>query len=288
MGEYEVRINGDDLKRIAELGGLSDALFGAGDPEDLAEPGSPVGGDDAAASLLEEMAIAALHRSGDEFARFAYENRGRIRTAAQWNDDVVEMLVLGYRLGATAGSGACVNDLGALYYLGDLVEQDYEKAAELYREAADRGCYQSVVNLGYIYEYGRLGEPDHGKAYRCFALAAALAPSSEAICKLGDMYARGHGVERDVRVAFSLWNRSLDLANNAAETAQPALRIAQLLIDPEGERVGIGPSPLRALELFGRAEVGLRIEIENGLTYYRKRLEEAIEGQAKARALLDS
>ena len=78
-----------------------------------------------------------------------------------------------------------MNDLGALYYMGDLVEQDYAKAAELYEMAADAGCFQSIINLGYIYEYGRTGKPDHTKAYQWYSLAAALAPSSEAVYKLG-------------------------------------------------------------------------------------------------------
>ena len=39
-----------------------------------------------------------------------------------------------------------MNDLGALYYMGDLVEQDYAKAAELYEMAADAGCFQSIIN----------------------------------------------------------------------------------------------------------------------------------------------
>ena len=43
-----------------------------------------------------------------------------------------------------------MNDLGALYYMGDLVEQDYAKAAELYEMAADAGCFQSIDYCGPI------------------------------------------------------------------------------------------------------------------------------------------
>ena len=68
-----------------------------------------------------------------------------------------------------------MNDLGALYYMGDLVEQDYAKAAELYEMAADAGCFQSIINLGYIYEYGRTGKPDHTKAISVFARRSACA-----------------------------------------------------------------------------------------------------------------
>ena len=34
-----------------------------------------------------------------------------------------------------------MNDLGALYYAGEIVDQDYVKAAELYEMAVDYGCY---------------------------------------------------------------------------------------------------------------------------------------------------
>lgn len=72
-----------------------------------------------------------------------------------------------------------MNDLGALYYMGDLVEQDYAKAAELYEMAADAGCFQSIINLGYIYEYGRTGKPDHTKAYQWIRSPQRLRPPAK-------------------------------------------------------------------------------------------------------------
>ena len=39
--------------------------------------------------------------------------------------------------------------------------------------------------------------------------------------------------------------------------------------------------------LYGKAEIGLRISIDKGLVYYGKRLQQAIDGQNQARALLD-
>ena len=42
-----------------------------------------------------------------------------------------------------------------------------------------------------------------------------------------------------------------------------------------------------ALTLYQRTEIGLRIDIANGMTYYTKRLREAIEGQEKARKLVE-
>ena len=84
-----------------------------------------------------------------------------------------------------------------------------------------------------------------------------------------------------------LWEHSLDLSQNIVERAQPAIRIAQLLVDPECDRWGIDADPLRALKLFQDAEVGLRIDIADGQHYYRKRLREAIEGQEAARSLVE-
>ena len=182
---------------------------------------------------------------------------------------------------------ACMNDLGALYYMGELVPQDYDRAAELYTMAADNGCYQSIINLGYIHEYGRTGTPDPQAAYRCYALAAALAPSSEALYKLGDMYSRGKAVPRNVRRAHDLWERSLEQSTSIVETAQPAIRIAQLLVGPDRELAGLESDPLRALSLFQQAEIGLRIDIANGASYYRRRLQQAIDGQQQARDLMD-
>ena len=90
------------------------------------------------------MAEAAASWGGDSFAEFAFFNKKRIREAATVASEVVEVLVLGYKLGIANGSGACMNDLGALYYMGDLVEQDYVKAAELYEMAAGGAAMEST------------------------------------------------------------------------------------------------------------------------------------------------
>ena len=240
-------------------------------------------------TLLNEMAQAAFNTTLDEDSFFIFwcENRERIRDAAQMSDEIAEMLLLGFKLAITNGSALSMNCLGALYYMGDIVEQDYEKAAELYERAMDAGCYQSIINLGYIYEYGRVGKPDYDKAYQFYSLAAALAPSSEALYKLGDMFSRGKAVPRDMRKAFALYKRSLQLAEGDAEIAQPAIRLANILIDPMSWDFGVNADPLEALRLFQMAEIGLRKDIADGQYYYEKRLQEAMEGQKKAREAIE-
>lgn len=276
-------VSREDIERIAELGGIDVTFHETNlDYHDEAEI-------DNANELLKELGKAAFSSGGNAFAQFVAENGERIRDLAPFNDGIVEILVLGYKLGISAGSTTCMNDLGAMYYMGEFVEQDYAKAAELYEMAMEHGCYQSIVNLGYIYEYGRIGEKDLQKAYRCYALAVALVPSCEAAYKLGDMYSRGITGQRDLLKAKALWERSLEIADGIVEVAQPAVRIAKLLIDPSAWEQGIERDPLRALSLYQQAEIGLRIDITvNGMTYYQRRLDEAIAGQEFARDLVEA
>lgn len=287
----------DDLKRAAELGGIDLTVFDEDDADFQIIDGDLSDADDLdldldldvdVDGLLQEMAEAAFSPDDDAFAEFAAQNRDRIRDAAFLSDEVPEMLVIGYEMGVSRGNAACMNDLGALYYMGELVEQDYARAADLYEMAMNHGCHQSIINLGYIWEYGRTGTRDYQKAYEYYALATVLAESSEATYKLGDMYSRGKSVSRDMAKACQLWSRSLELAQGVVEVAQPAIRIAQLLMSDDCAEAGLEPDPLRALSLFQQAEVGLRIDIADGQEYYRKRLVEAIEGQQQARAMIEA
>ena len=288
MVENDYAATAEDREEVVSLSGISvDNVWRNSSGEYCYIPRSSIS-DKEIKQLLREMGEIAFSSDADAFAMFVEQNKQRIRDAAFVSDNVTSMLIMGYKIGISAGSGACMNDLGALYYMGDLVDQDYAKATELYEMAMEHGCFQSIVNLGYIWEYGRTGEKNYAKAFEYYALAASLGCSSEATYKLGDMYARGKSVERDMDKTFHLWCRSLDLAQGIVEVAQPALRVAQFLISDDCEETHVEPDALHALHLFQQAEIGLHIDIADGQTYYAKRLQEAIEGQKKARAILDT
>lgn len=198
------------------------------------------------------------------------------------------LVKLGLEYGVAYGDGACANYLGALYYMGNIVEQDYAKAKELYELAEAKGIAQAVINLGYIYEYGRTAKADHQKAFNQYAKAAVLYDAPEAMYKLGDMYSRGKAVARDLRAAYCLYEKSLELADgDTVMQAQPAIRIAKLISDRDNAEWGIPYDPMRALELYQLAERGLRIDIAHGQTCYAKRLNEALGGQELMRAILE-
>ena len=97
---------------------------------------------------------------------------------------------------------------------------------------------------------------------------------------------RGRGVLVDKAKAYYLYERSLSLANSEVEIAQPAIRIANIIMEDDCESYGVERDFLRALALYQQAEIGLRIDIADGQMYYIKRLREAVDGQQRVRALL--
>lgn len=234
------------------------------------------------------LASAIAHGDVTDVERELMEDDA-LRGLADADADVSFLLVLALAFGVAAGSGACANYLGALFYLGSVVEPDYARAKRLYEIAERRGSVRAIVNLGYIYEYGRLGKPDHLAAYLQYAKACALTGDYEALYKLGDMYARGMVVEPDLMVAFTLYCKSFDAAAGEVEQAQAAFRIAELIGDAANEAIWDIPfDPMGALRLYQLAERGLRVDIAHGQTYYDKRLAQSIVGQERMRELIDS
>lgn len=57
-----------------------------------------------------------------------------------------------------------LNGLGNLYYNGEVVKQDYEKAVEFYQKAIEGGNVDALNNLGLCFEYGRGVTQDLNKA----------------------------------------------------------------------------------------------------------------------------
>lgn len=238
-----------------------------------------------AAELVAELASHVLE--GDVAAfELALERDDALTRLLLEDESFRRLTLLGLSYGVAREDPTCANYLGALYYMGSVVPLDYRRAKELYELADAGGLAQGMVNLGYVYEYGRVGEPDYVRAYMQYAKAAALFGHHEALCKLGDMYARGKAVERDLRTALALWDRSLSAAKDEMAQAQPAFRIAELICDSANEGLGLPYDPLGALRLYQLAERGLMAAIAAGETCYRGRLAETIEGQERMRAVL--
>lgn len=292
MPSFECRECGAKFTR-AEAGKPSPrAYFSEGDLAWLhrladcgASDGKPFTDDEEEAGACADVARTVLFRNFGSLAA-GVQKYGRLLGCSR---AFAKALTMGLEYGAVCGNGPCATELGALYYNGEGVGQDYAAAQKWYERGEELGEIQSIINLGYIYEYGRNGERDQRKAYLQYAKAAALDNAPEAIYKMGDIHSRGRLGGSDKALAYRLYERSLSVAQqrgDLANASQAALRVAGFIGDEENTRYGAPYDPFRALELYQLAERGLRLGIANGLTYYRKRLAEVLKGQESMRGKL--
>ena len=115
-------------------------------------------------------------------------------------------------------NGRAKNLLGALYYEGRYVEQDFERAACLYMEAAELGNSLAMSNAGYCHYYGKGVTQDYEKAFLYFSRAASF-DEGDAINMLGLMYRCGDYVNANERFSWEIlkygrrvipWDLNLD------------------------------------------------------------------------------
>lgn len=197
----------------------------------------------------------------------------------------LRLFPLAAQVGAELGSGVCACALGAMYYSGDWLNQNYDEAVRWYEVAAERGNSQGMVNLGYCYSYGRGSLPkDQDKAFKLFAKAALLDGNPEALWKLGDAYRWGNGAEQDPRMALELYGQAYEkLEPGDSARARPAHHLAEMCLTGEGMDE---PNPEAAFQLACEAELLYYREVAQGLEYYRPYIEQAKMLQEDARRLL--
>ena len=185
-----------------------------------------------------------------------------------------------------SGNADAMNDLGAQYYDGSRgFGQDFAKAVDCYRLAAEKGSRQAQENLGYCYYYGRNMPVDYEKAFHYFALGA-FDGHLISLYKIGDMYLNGYYVAKNPVEAFHIYNRCIEtMTDEAAPTvAGPVfLRLGNCFLNG----VGVDENAKNALICYQNAERYLYDMVADGNAMYRKSLQAAIEGQTKAREKLN-
>lgn len=186
--------------------------------------------------------------------------------------------------GGDQDEGGRLTDLGFAYYVGEDVEQSYDKAIELFEQAAlEYGNGTSANNLAIIYWNGREGvavnrakaleyapiAAEQGFPASMFYLGSAqlegeLVPQNiesalsylnqaadkdftDAMLKLADLYRDGEFVEKDDVRANEGYRRAADLGNNLA-----ALRYAIAAWDA----MGMEKNAVEALKYAEQAEQG--------------------------------
>jgi TPR repeat protein len=143
--------------------------------------------------------------------------------------------------------------LGVRYYKGDGVPKDHLKAAELFRQAAEKGNSDGQIRLGLCYAEGTGVTQDLQQAFNLFSQAAEQ-DNPWALGRIGWCYRYGKGVKADITKASEFYQKAIKKGNLWA-----AVRLGEIYYDG----VGVKRNYKKAVELF---ELAAQEESE-GLTW---------------------
>ena len=107
-------------------------------------------------------------------------------------------------------------ELGKIFYFGRLKEQDYKKALDHFKKAAERGHASSQDYMGDIYYYGKGVPVDYLEARKWYELSEKQG-NKAASKQLGFIYFYGDGVSVDRGKAFKYFKYSADKGDARAQ-----------------------------------------------------------------------
>jgi hypothetical protein len=122
-----------------------------------------------------------------------------------------------YRKAAEQGSAFAQLSLGLMYYNGEGVPKDYTKAAEWYRKAAEQGDDIAQRRLGFMYYSGEGVPQDYTKATEWWQKAAEQGDAGSQL-SLGSMYRDGIGVPQDYTKAAEWFRKAAEQGDNPARS----------------------------------------------------------------------
>ena len=129
------------------------------------------------------------------------------RAPASPPSDISATDLLALRTAAAQGNAQAQVWLGALYFLGHGVPQDYVKARQWFDQAAAQGNADAQRSLGLLYNSGWGVPQDYTKARQWYEKAAAQGDAGAQVW-LGALYAQGHGVPQDYVQAASWYEKA--------------------------------------------------------------------------------
>ena len=106
---------------------------------------------------------------------------------------------------AKQGDAEAQNNLGVMYYEGEVVPANAKEAAKWFRMAAEQGHKWAQNNLGVAYRDGKGVPQDDEEAVKWFRKAAEQG-HAEAQYGLGMMYTKGEGMPKNY-VEAAKWSR---------------------------------------------------------------------------------
>lgn len=116
-----------------------------------------------------------------------------------------------YEKAASQGNLDSIYRLGNFYHYGKaMAKKDLSKAREFYQKAVDQGLVKAFTGLAIMYFTGEGVERDYEKAFELFSKAVDTEnPESEALYLLGFMYENEFGVQRDYDKAKGYYQQAL-------------------------------------------------------------------------------
>ncbi|MCY4030395.1 MAG: tetratricopeptide repeat protein [Acidobacteria bacterium] len=117
-----------------------------------------------------------------------------------------------FRRAAEQGYRGAQERLGAAYFAGRGVTQDFTEAVQWFRQAAEQGHAQAQLVLGSIYRAGRGAPQDYSEAMLWYRRAAEQ-NNADAQEQLGQMYLNGEGIPQDYVSAHMWFNLAASRVN---------------------------------------------------------------------------
>lgn len=126
-------------------------------------------------------------------------------------------------------------NVGFMYSNGLGVQEDAEKAAFWYREAALQGDSDAQTNYGRTLETGIGVEVDYEKAMKWYLLAAKQG-NAMAQHNIGSMYVNGNGVTKDERSAFEWYLKAAEQGLPIAQNAVGAMYVNGISVEEDANQ----------------------------------------------------
>ena len=121
-----------------------------------------------------------------------------------------------YRRAIEQNDAESQNNLGNVYWFGEGVSEDTEKAVKWYRKAAEQGYAEAQYNLGYCYENGIGIRKDETEAVKWYRKAAEQGYAG-AQNNLGYCYENGLGIRRDDAEAVKWYRKAAEQGRVSAQ-----------------------------------------------------------------------
>ncbi len=117
---------------------------------------------------------------------------------------------------ASRGDAKSQRLLGAMYFSGKEIVQDYAESERLYLLAAEQGDFGAQRHLGFCYYSGKGVTQDSEKAVKWLRLIAEQGEAKAQVF-LGSCYFLGKGVRKDYPMAYAWCNTSINQLDDTAK-----------------------------------------------------------------------